>query len=57
MNWRMGYTNHATRCRSERWPVEKSRGIKGDALKENARVALENALTLVNKGTFQWKKK
>lgn len=45
------------RLRSEIKRLQLDRGIKGDALKENARMALENALTIVNKGTFQWKKK
>jgi hypothetical protein len=46
-----------SRLRSEIKRLELDRGIKGDTLKENARMALENALTIVNKGTFQWKKK
>jgi hypothetical protein len=32
-------------------------GIKGDALKETARVVIENALVVVNKGKYQWKRK
>lgn len=32
------------------------RRIKGDAFKENARIALENALIIVNKGALQWNK-
>ncbi|MBI4955736.1 MAG: hypothetical protein HY908_27200 [Myxococcales bacterium] len=45
------------RLRRELKRLDLDRGIRGDALKENARVALENALTIVNKGTFQWKTK
>ena len=45
------------RLRSEIKRLQLDRGIKGDALKENARVAIESAYTLVNKGTVQWKKK
>ena len=45
------------RLRSELKRLQLDRGIKGDALKENARMVLENAFTIVNKGTFQWKKK
>ena len=45
------------RLRKEFKRLELDRGIRGDALKENARVALENAMIVVNKGTFQWKKK
>jgi len=44
------------RLRAEVKRLQLDRGIKGDALKENARVSLENALVIVNKGTFQWKK-
>lgn len=45
------------RLRGEIKRLQLDRGIKGDTLKENARVALENATLIVNKGTFQWKKK
>ena len=45
------------RLRVELKRLSLDRGLKGDVLKENARVALENATTVVNKGTFQWKKK
>lgn len=56
--WKNNYRYVAdSRLRSEIKRLQLDRGIKGDALKENARVALENAYTLVNKGTFQWKKK
>ncbi len=30
-------------------------GIKGDALKENARIALENGYDVVNPGVARWK--
>ncbi len=56
--WKNNYRYVADqRLRSEIKRLQLDRGIKGDALKENARVALESALTIVNKGTFQWKKK
>jgi hypothetical protein len=56
--WKNNYRYLADRrLRSEIKRLQLDRGLKGDALKENARVALENALTIVNKGTFQWKKK
>lgn len=45
------------KLRAEVKRLQLDRGIKGDVLKENARVALENARTVVNKGTFQWKNK
>lgn len=45
------------RLRSEVKRLQLDRGIKGDVLKENARISLEHALVIVNKGTFQWKKK
>lgn len=47
----------AVRLRRELKRLDLDRGIRGDALKDNARVALENALTIVNKGTYQWKTK
>lgn len=43
--------------RKELKRLKLDRGIKGDALKETARVTIENALIVVNKGTFQWKNK
>jgi len=56
--WKNNYRYVAdARLRSEIKRLQLDRGIKGDALKENARVAIENAFTIVNKGTFQWKKK
>jgi hypothetical protein len=56
--WKNNYRYASdSRLRTEIKRLQLDRGIKGDALKENARVALENALTIVNKGTFQWKKK
>lgn len=45
------------RLRKEIKRLQLDRGIRGDALKENARLTLENATIVVNKGTFQWKKK
>jgi hypothetical protein len=45
------------RLRTEIRQLHLDRGLKGDALKENARMTLESALAIVNKGTFQWKKK
>ena len=33
------------------------RGIRGNALKENARVTLENAFVIVNEGTRQWQRR
>ncbi len=45
------------RMRSEVKRLRLDRGLRGDVLKENARLSLESALAIVNKGTFQWKKK
>ena len=36
--------------------LELHRGLEGDFLKENARISLENALVIINKGTYQWEK-
>jgi hypothetical protein len=44
------------RMRKEVRRLRLDQGIKGDLLKETARVAIENALVVVNKGTYQWKK-
>jgi HEPN domain-containing protein len=46
-----------SKLRAELKRLQLDRGIKGDALKENARVALQNASTIVNKGSFIWKNK
>ncbi len=45
------------RLRGEIKRLQLDRGVEGDTLKENARIALENATTIVNKGAFQWKKR
>lgn len=56
--WKNNYRYVADgRLRTEMKRLQLDRGIKGDALKENARLTLDSALTIVNKGTFQWKKK
>ena len=58
VRWKNNYRYVAERrLRSEIKRLQLDRGIKGDPLKENARVALENGFTIVSKGTFQWKKK
>jgi HEPN domain-containing protein len=43
------------RLRAEFKKRKLDRKIKGDFLKKNARIALENALTVVNQGAFKWK--
>jgi HEPN domain-containing protein len=45
------------RMRKEVKRLGLEQGIKGDALKETARVVIENALVVVNKGKYQWKRK
>jgi hypothetical protein len=45
------------RMRKEVKRLGLDQGIKGDALKEMARVVIENALVVVNKGSYQWKRK
>lgn len=55
--WRNNYRYASDRrIRSDLKRRKLDRGIKGDALKENARIALEYALAIVNKGRFQWNK-
>jgi hypothetical protein len=56
--WKNNY-RYATdaRLRAEIKRLQLDRGVKGDALRHSARTALDNALTVVNKGTAQWKKK
>jgi HEPN domain-containing protein len=56
--WRNNYRYIGEdRLRAEFKSRGLDRGIKGDFLKENARVTFENATTLVNKGTYQWNQK
>jgi HEPN domain-containing protein len=58
MRWKNSYRYApAERMRKEISRLRLDQGIKGDALKETARVAIENALVVVNKGRYQWKKK
>jgi HEPN domain-containing protein len=45
------------RMRKEVRRLRLDQGVKGDVLKETARVAIENALVVVNKGKYQWKMK
>lgn len=45
------------RLRVEIKRLQLDRGLKGDSLKENARIVVEIAFEIVNKGTFQWTKR
>jgi HEPN domain-containing protein len=55
--WKNNYRYLAEkRLRNEYKRLQLDRGIKGDFLKENSRMILENALMIVNKGVYQWNK-
>ncbi len=55
--WRNNYRYvPEDRLRKEFQQRKLDRGIKGVFLKENARVTLENAITIVNQGAIKWKK-
>ena len=57
VRWKNNYRyTHDPRLRAEFKRLRLDRGLKGDALKENARIALASALIVVYKGTSQWKK-